>query len=303
MARAAALGRMAVSRPETGHRFSTIRGYRGLTATFEQVIDRDRPEPLYLQIKSWMLRQIEAGRWPVHYKLPAEEDLAADLGVSRGTLRQALRKLVALGRLSQMRGKGTFVTADHLEQPLAENLITISEDLMRRHIPFETQVLEQSVIHPPDDIASMLAIPPQGTVLLLKRLRSIDGKPVVLLANFVALSHCPGIEHVDFTRYRLFEALENLFGLELDWGRRTFQAQVAGEATAGLLGIPPSDPVMYLEQVVYLRNRAPIELSNVWFHGQRFKLSATLKRIRGTYAPSSVPTYVPSPVVLEDAVR
>jgi hypothetical protein len=60
---------------------------------------------------------------------------------------------------------------------------------------------------------------------------------------------------------------------------------------------------MYLEQVVYLRDRSPIELSNVWFHGQRFKLSATLKRIRGRYAPRGVPTYVPSPAVPEDAVR
>ena len=52
------------------------------------------------------------------------------------------------------------------------------------------------------------------------------------------------------------------------------------------------DPVVYLEQVVYLRGGSPIEFANNWFRGQSLKLSATVKRPRGAPADSGTPRYV-----------
>jgi DNA-binding FadR family transcriptional regulator len=44
-------------------------------------------------------------------RLPAERDLAADAGVSRGSLREAVRALTALGVVEVRRGAGVYVTA------------------------------------------------------------------------------------------------------------------------------------------------------------------------------------------------
>ena len=241
-------------------------------------LERDLPTPIYQQIQEWLRSQIRSGRWPEHYKVSAEIDLASQLGVSRGTVRKAISDLIDEGLLVQVHGRGTFVASGHLEQPLAEHLIALSEDLIKKHIPFETRVLVQSVIHPNQRVASLLSIPDSSEVLYLKRLRMVGGAPLIIINNHVVLSRCPGIERVDFTRYRLFQALEELFGLQLDWGRRTFEARAAGDENAELLGISPCDPVMYLEQVVYLQDGTPIELSDDWLRGDRFRLSATVSR-------------------------
>ena len=52
---------------------------------------------------------ITSGRWPVHSKIPTEADLAAELGVGRSTIREAVRILAHLGMLEPAPGRGTFV--------------------------------------------------------------------------------------------------------------------------------------------------------------------------------------------------
>lgn len=249
-----------------------------MTQISQLELNHTGPVPLYLQIKEWIRQQIVSGAWPSHYKLKAEADLAVELGVSRGTIRKALAELIAERLLVQTHGRGTFVAANVLEQPLAERLITFSEDLISRGIPFETRVLEQVIIPAVGRVALNLALPPEVKVFFLRRLRLVNQEPVILLHNYVVYERCPGIEKIDFTHYRLFEALEEHFGLVIDYGRRSFSAQVADKETAGLLGIAKRDPVMYLEQLTYLRDSSPIEYSDLWLHGDRFKLAATVKR-------------------------
>lgn len=236
------------------------------------------PIPLYLQIKSWLRQQIVNGDWPEHYKLKAEADLALELQVSRGTIRKALAELMAEGLLVQTHGRGTFVAARVLEQPLAERLVTFSEDLISRGIPFETQVLVQKVISVPERVAQRLLLPPESPVFFLRRVRLVSGEPMILLHNYVVYGRCPAIEQIDFTHSRLFEALEKYFGLLIDYGHRSFEAQVANKDTAKLLGIAKRDAVMYIEQSTYLQDGSPIECSELWLRGDRFKLGATVKR-------------------------
>lgn len=241
-------------------------------------LQRAVPVPIYKQIEDWMRQQILSGAWPEHYKLPSEVDLAADLKVSRGTVRKAILSLTADRLLLQIHGRGTFVSSERLEQPLAERLLTFSDDLLLKHIPFETHVLEQSVGTPPPRVASLLALPPNARALTLKRVRVVAGTTYVLLHNYVAYDRCPGIENVDFSQARLFETLEKQYGLELDWGSRYFEAQAADDELAAILHIQPCQPVMYMQQIVYLRGGMPIEMSDMWVGGSHFRLSATIKR-------------------------
>ncbi|MBI5670183.1 MAG: GntR family transcriptional regulator [Chloroflexi bacterium] len=255
-------------------------------------LQRAGPQPIYKQIVDWMRQQITSGDWPEHYKLPSEIDLAAELQVSRGTLRKAILELTADGLLLQIHGRGTFVSSERLEQPLAERLLTFSDDLIQRNIPFETRVIEQTVIVPPPRVASLLALPPGARALCLKRLRIVAGTTYVLLHNYVAYDRCPGIETVDFAQARLFETLEKRYRLELDWGSRYFEAQSANNELAALLHIQPCDPVMYMQQIAYLREGAPIEMSDMWVGGSYFRLSVTVKRSKSGGLTGDIYDYV-----------
>jgi GntR family transcriptional regulator len=132
-------------------------------------LDKRSPEPLYLQIKLWMIKEMDAGQWPVHYKLPAEEDLARSLLVSRGTVRQAIQELIVENRLTQIHGRGTFVISGRqIESAITEHLIAFSEDLILKNIPFETEVLEQRLIVPDTRVRALLGLKPDDLVFFLQ---------------------------------------------------------------------------------------------------------------------------------------
>lgn len=247
-------------------------------ATEEQRLVRAAPEPLHQQISDQMRANIASGIWPPHYKLRAEPELAADLGVSRGTLRRALRTLIAEGLLVQVHGKGTFVKPKTIEPPIAQELLSLAEGLRRLGISFETTVRSSRVVLPPVPVQALLDLPPEAQVFRLERVRSIDGDPVALSTNYVRRDLCPGIETFDFTHKTLFGVIEHECGLKLASGRRTFEAQAASREVSEALRVPEGSPVLYLEQVTYLADGRPVEYSDVWIRGDRLKLSSVLTR-------------------------
>lgn len=86
-----------------------------------------------------ILHMIEVeNRFSVGDKLPNENDLSLELGVSRSTLREAVKILTTNGILEIRRGKGTFVTANTIIN--SENLSDIAsglDDLFEMRLMFE----------------------------------------------------------------------------------------------------------------------------------------------------------------------
>jgi DNA-binding FadR family transcriptional regulator len=70
-----------------------------------------RQVPLVLQVSERFRAQIESGAWPRGSRIPGENQLALELGVSRGTVREALRSLSLTGLLEPRVGDGTYVRA------------------------------------------------------------------------------------------------------------------------------------------------------------------------------------------------
>lgn len=252
--------------------------------TEEHRLARAVPEPLHKQISAQMRANIAVGVWPPHYKLRAEPELATELGVSRGTLRRALRTLIAEGLLVQVQGKGTFVKPKTIEPPIAQELLSLAEGLRRLGIAFETTVRSSRMVLPPVPVQALLDLPSGTQVFRLERVRSIEGDPVALSTNFVRTDLSPGIEGIegietfDYTRKTLFGVMEQECGLRLASGRRTFEAQAASREVSEALRIAEGSPVLYLEQVTYLADGRPVEYSDVWIRGDRLKLSSVLTR-------------------------
>ena len=82
--------------------------------------------PLYVQVVEALGAKIAAGRYLPGQKIPPESELCREFGVSRITIRQAVRKLVDQRVLSTKQGKGTFVNAVKIRHRLPE-LYSFSE--------------------------------------------------------------------------------------------------------------------------------------------------------------------------------
>ncbi|PXX58838.1 DNA-binding FadR family transcriptional regulator [Nocardia tenerifensis] len=75
------------------------------------MVSQVRRHPLAAQAAELLLTRIKAGEWPLGHRLPGETTLAAQLGVGRSTLREAIRELAGKGVLDSRQGAGVFVTA------------------------------------------------------------------------------------------------------------------------------------------------------------------------------------------------
>lgn len=249
------------------------------TATIDSSgISREVPVAIHAQISDRIRTHIANGEWPAHYRLKSEPELAADLGVSRGTVRRALATLIQEGLLRQVRGRGTFVTSMAVEPSIAQRLSTLSEDFADQGILFDTEVLSIRLISPPQPAGALLDLPPSGTVFHLRRLRSTDGVPVALFENYVRSDLAPGLDEFDFGAASLFGLLEGHFQLKIATARRTFSAEAATPVVAAALALSPGSPVQYLQQVTYLADGRPVEYSDVWIQSQRLKLTSLLSR-------------------------
>ncbi len=243
-------------------------------------IDRTSPVPIYQQIQAWMREQIVSEAWPEQYQLMAEDDLAIELGVNRGTLRNAIKALIDEGYLVRIHGKGTFVARRVVEQPLAQTLTTFSEGLISHSIPFTTEVIDQRLLLPDEQVAALLDLNEGEQVFFLERVRAVRGQPTIYLHNFVVARWCPGIERCDFRERRLFDVMERDFKLSIAWGRRSFEARAADERVAAALHLTPGAAVMYARQITFSAQDVALELSDMWIDGGSFRLSALVRRGR-----------------------
>ncbi|SCL26560.1 GntR family transcriptional regulator [Micromonospora inyonensis] len=241
-------------------------------------LDRDAPAPLHAQVSEQIRAKILSAEWPPHYRLRSEPELAADLGISRGTLRRALATLIRDGLLVQVRGRGTFVTSTTIEPSIAQKLTTLSEDFARQGVPYTTEVVSQRVMAAPPPLATLLDLSPGQSVLRLERLRSASTGPVAWLVNYVRTDLTPGLEQADLADRSLFGLLENEYGLKITTGRRTFTATAATDRIATALGVAEGFPLLYLEQITYLHDGRAIEYSDVWIHSERMRVTSLLSR-------------------------
>ena len=233
---------------------------------------------IYEQVEELFIANIKNGTWPVHSKLKDEIKLSEELGISRGTLRKVIKSLIDKGLLTQLKGKGTFVTSSDMEQPLASRLISFSEALEQSGVQYRTVVLSKVVCKAGPKVAAFLGIEHSADIFMLERVRLVDNAPVIYLKNYVNFMDCPDITHSDFASETLFSLLENKYHHNIKWGRRVFKAVPALGDAAHNLGLDIGTPVMYLEQSTYTESNKPVEYSTVWINSEKFELVSTIRR-------------------------
>ncbi|XVV15060.1 GntR family transcriptional regulator [Actinoplanes sp. CA-131856] len=190
--------------------------------------------------------------------LPPERDLAAAYGVARTTLRQAISELVMEGRLRAHRGRGTFVAAPKLIQPLSlgsytEALREMGRDPSRRVVTVET--LED------DDLG--------GRVLHLERVLLADGEPLGLESTYMPAARFGDLmEGFDATG-SLYRHVQARYGIRYAEATERIETVLASPREAALLATNPAQPMLLMQRVSTDESGAPIERVRALYRGDR----------------------------------
>jgi GntR family transcriptional regulator len=124
-------------------------------------------------------RWLQTGRHRSGERLPPEQELSARLGISRGTLRTALRRLEESGEIVRRQGSGTFVgqaTAWTLDEGL-EKLVSYTELARRRGVKLGLGRLEIEQLPLGDEQAQLFELDPGTPATTITRVVLLDGSP------------------------------------------------------------------------------------------------------------------------------
>jgi len=242
------------------------------------VIDKNSPTPLYYQLKEELALLIRNGTYPAGGKLPAELKISQELGLSRGTVRQAISSLVNEGRLHRVQGQGTYVSKSPPALRLAQHFTSFAEDMREISALFTTRILLKESIPARGRLLTKLNLSHGDNVFYLKRLGEVEGEPFVLALTYLAESLCPGLLDKNLTSRPLYDILEQDYGLRLAKATRTLEASTADEHEAKLLRIPIGAPIHFLHSLAFLEDGHPVEYSRLRFRGDRSRIAFEVER-------------------------
>ncbi len=211
--------------------------------------------PKYRQLLQLLRQQIIAGQFAPGARLPTEDELAQQYGLSRGTVRKAIEQLSAEGFVYAEQGSGTYVSATH---PNAAPF-RFAECPAGAAITY--QVITREVIPAGMAVAERLSLPLGEPVIHIKRLRLENGVAVGFSERFLPRSFCPDLLDEDLTQYSLHDILVNRSDLPLLRAVIEIEAQMLGAEDATLLGVPPATPAMVVSRTTYTAPHRPA----VWY--------------------------------------
>jgi GntR family transcriptional regulator len=241
------------------------------------ILSRNVPLPLYHQLKTVILREIEAGHWKPDQQLPTENDLAQRFKVSKITVRQGLRDLAEQGFIRREQGRGTFVQRPRLQQGPRE--LTSFTDEMRGHgLRPASRVLEQETVPAPAPVADALGLAPATPMFRLRRLRLANDEPMGVQSAWLPLGLVPGIARRRFDNASLYDILQSDYSLHPATARETYCVVRVDREVASLLRIRVGAPAMSAERVTFLADGRPFEYVQSVMRGDRYKVVVDLAR-------------------------
>lgn len=232
------------------------------------MLDEKSPIALYHQLKTALLEKIKSQEWPLNSKIPTERELCEIYGVSRITVRQALRELERDGYLYRKQGKGTFVTTPQIEQRLSK-FYSFSEEIRNMgHTP-STQILAFKRSTADDLLAGHLKISTNDPVFQITRLRLADQEPFAYETSFIPCEVCPRLTEEKVAAHGLYKAMA-LEGITPNKATETFEAVAISAEVAAFLKVKKNSPGLFLNRLTFAQE-IPVEYCRTIIRGDRYK--------------------------------
>lgn len=203
--------------------------------------------PLYRQVRDILVKRIADGVWQPGQVLPSEPEIAADLGVSHGTVRKALDEMTAENLVVRRQGRGTFV-AKHDDERILFQFFKLIPDTGERQFP-ESRVLNVTTCTDAAATAA-LRLEPDEPVLQLERVRSLNGRTCVFERIALPAMLFPGLQNREVPN-NLYELYATEFGVTIGRASERLKAVAATEREASALGTRVGEPLLQIDRIAY----------------------------------------------------
>ncbi|MCC6231030.1 MAG: GntR family transcriptional regulator [Verrucomicrobiales bacterium] len=231
--------------------------------------------PLHARVEHAVRELIGKREYQAGALLPDEITLANRFGVSRGTMRAALGRLVTEGILERRAGVGTRVARRPSESGITA-WRSFSREMAGKGVQIKNLSHDYQLLVPDDRASAALQIRSGTRAWRLDRLRGWDGRPILHSRSwFHPRLGLTGGE--DFSG-PLYEVLEKATGAIADNAHEEFVAVAATTTMARRLAVTPQAPLLLRSHTVLDQGGRPIEFAEVHYVSSRFTLTLDLRR-------------------------
>ncbi len=227
--------------------------------------------PAYMRLQRLLRERLASGALGPGQALPSERALAAQLAVSRVTVRKALAGLVQDGVLVPRRGAGTFV-AERIIKPLSK-ITSFTEDLRARGLNPRSVFLERSLGEVTPEEAMALNLSPGSRVARLHRLRYAGDAPLAVEHSAIPQAILDDPARVTDSLYAALEAL----GCRPVRALQRLRAVNLSAEHARLLQLPQGSAALALERRSFLADGRLVEFTRSWYRGDAYDFVAELQ--------------------------
>jgi len=240
-----------------------------LTEQGQRCLTRSPGSPLWAQLLADLRSRLAAGEFDETF--PGELALVDEYGVSRHTVREALRHLRAEGRVVAARGRRPRLAPVEVQVQLGalSSLFAAVEaaGLEQRSIVRALDVRRDGVI------ATRLLLEESAPLVYLERVRLAGDEPLALDRVWLPAEVAAPLLTVDFTHTALYAELLMHCGLRLTGGREQVRAVLPLHGERALLHVPAGVALLSVERTGCLDGR-PLEYRQTFVRGDRFAVTA-----------------------------
>jgi DNA-binding GntR family transcriptional regulator len=219
-------------------------------------INKTGKQPLYQQLKEAIIEKLK-DMSPLS-PIPSERELCTMFGVSRPTVRRALKELEQENELYRLAGKGTFISDKnkYIDHEL-QWFIGFYEDASMQQKKPSSKVLQQIVAPASAEVSQKLGIPVDSEVMVLERLRFVDDEPICLVTSYIPLHICPDLLKANFSDQSLYKFLKS-YNISIFKAKRSIEVKHATMSEAAYLDIENS-PIVLFQSLGYTEDGVPFD--------------------------------------------
>ena len=201
--------------------------------------------PKYLHIKNGLQCLLDNGR--TGDRVPSENELARQYGVSRMTARRALNELLRDGRVKRVAGKGTFIAGRQVVHAFF-HVHAFAENARHAGAEARSQVITAAVERLPVHLRGIL---PGKTAVCLHRVHSLDGHPVCCEIRYLRQDRCETILKEDLAAGSVHQLITETLGLPITKVWQRLEAVSLTASIARRLETPAGTPAFCMKQLIY----------------------------------------------------
>ncbi|MBO0486413.1 GntR family transcriptional regulator [Vagococcus fluvialis] len=215
----------------------------------------------YEQIADVLRDRIERNIYPKDSLLPNQTEFVEEFKVSRVTIKKAINILVMEGLVYSQRGLGTRVLKNSIwgnKNFSAKEYDGLSAQLGENNL--RSEVIKFDVVFPNELVQEKLLISAHDPVYKIIRLRLVDEKPYVLEHTYMPTSYVPNLTP-DILTKSIYNYIHQKLKIVFAGAYRNIKADKSSSYDIKYLDCSEFDPVLEVEQVVYMKDGQPIEYS------------------------------------------